>query len=343
VGAPKDGRENRKIDRKKIKGGRAVPRNFRTLDFPVKQIFFFALFLFGTGAVLAQEDSIQLAPIVVTPTRVEQSSFDLPVSVDAFDKEQIQQGQPQVNVSETLVRAPGVVANTRQNYAQDLQISIRGFGARSTFGVRGIRIIADGIPLTMPDGQGQAANIDLSSAQRVEVLRGPFSALYGNSSGGVINVFTEDGPEDLTITGAGSAASIPVVSGSNSVDSRVGKLHLRYVRFDTEGFRDHSAATRDMVNGKVGLKINEDTKFTLIANYLNQPETRIRSGWTRLNWSRTGAGGHQREAQNTRKVSRTPRPDWCWNTRSRRRTRSVSSVTLARGRCNSSSPSWRAV
>jgi iron complex outermembrane receptor protein len=136
--------------------------------------------LFGAGAVLAQEDSVQVAPIVVTPTRVEQSSFDLPVSIDAFDKEQIQQGQAQVNLSETLVRAPGVVANTRQNYAQDLQISIRGFGARSTFGVRGVRIIADGIPLTMPDGQGQAANIDLSSGERVEVLR-DLLGLYGNS------------------------------------------------------------------------------------------------------------------------------------------------------------------
>jgi iron complex outermembrane receptor protein len=195
------------MDQRKTIGARATPRNFRTLRHPFKQILCVALSLSGAGAVLAQEDSLQLAPIVVTPTRVEQSSFDLPVSIDAFDKEQIQEGQQQVNLSETLVRAPGVVANTRQNYAQDLQISIRGFGARSTFGVRGVRIIADGIPLTMPDGQGQAANIDLGSAQRVEVLRGPFSALYGNSSGGVINVFTEDGPENFTITGSAWAGS----------------------------------------------------------------------------------------------------------------------------------------
>jgi iron complex outermembrane receptor protein len=271
------------MDQKKIKGERAMPRNFRTLNLPVERFFCVALSLFGAGAVLAQEDSVQLAPIVVTPTRVEQSSFDLPVSIDAFNKEQIQQGQSQVNLSETLIRAPGIVANTRQNYAQDLQISIRGFGARSTFGIRGVRLYADGIPLTMPDGQGQAANIDLSSAKQIEVMRGPFSALYGNSSGGVINVFTEDGPEDFTITGSAWAGSF----ASSRVGLKLGGQQgvVNYIfdvsRFDTEGFRDHSAATRDTVNGKVRLNIGDDTSVTLIANYLNQPETQDPLGLTR--------------------------------------------------------------
>lgn len=292
------------MDQKKIKGERAGPRNSRTLNLPVKQFFLLALSLFGAGAVLAQEDSVQLAPIVVTPTRVEQSSFDLPVSIDAFDKEQIQEGQAQVNLSETLVRAPGVVANTRQNYAQDLQISIRGFGARSTFGVRGVRIIADGIPLTMPDGQGQAANIDLSSAKRVEVLRGPFSALYGNSSGGVINVFTEDGPEDLTITGSAWGGSFDSSRVGLKLGGQQGPVNYIFdtSRFDTEGFRDHSAATRDTVNGKVSLNVNEATNVTLIANYLNQPETQDPLGLdkTQLEQNREQAGTNA-VAQNTRK------------------------------------------
>src|SRR5512147_2601328 len=107
-----------------------------------------AALVLGSGICAAQDDPVRLAPIVITPTRIEQSSFDLPVSIDAFNKEQIRQGQSQVNLSETLIRAPGIVANTRQNYAQDLQISIRGFGARSTFGIRGVRLYADGIPLT---------------------------------------------------------------------------------------------------------------------------------------------------------------------------------------------------
>lgn len=263
-----------------------------------------AVLMSSSSISVAQDDSVRLAPIVVTPTRVEQSSFDLPVSIDAFNKEQIQQGQSQVNLSETLIRAPGIVANTRQNYAQDLQISIRGFGARSTFGIRGVRLYADGIPLTMPDGQGQAANVDLSSARQIEVMRGPFSALYGNSSGGVINVFTEDGPEDFTITASAWAGSFD----SSRVGLKLGGQQgvVNYIfdvsRFDTEGFRDHSAATRDTVNGKVRLNIGDDTSVTLITNYLNQPETQDPLGLDKaqLQQNREQAGTNA-EAQNTRK------------------------------------------
>lgn len=242
-----------------------------------------AALILSSGVSTAQDDAVRLAPIVVTPTRVEQSSFDLPVSIDAFNKEQIQQGQSQVNLSETLIRAPGIVANTRQNYAQDLQISIRGFGARSTFGIRGIRLYADGIPLTMPDGQGQAANIDLSSARQIEVMRGPFSALYGNSSGGVINVFTEDGPPDFTITGSAWAGSFDSSRVGLKLGGQQGVVNYLFdvSRFDTEGFRDHSAATRDTVNGKLRLNIGDDTSVTLIANYLNQPDTQDPLGLTR--------------------------------------------------------------
>lgn len=263
-----------------------------------------AVSILCSGISAAQEDPVRLAPIVVTPTRVEQSSFDLPVSIDAFDKEQIQQGQSQVNLSETLVRAPGVVANTRQNYAQDLQVSIRGFGARSTFGIRGIRLYADGIPLTMPDGQGQAANIDLSSARQIEVMRGPFSALYGNSSGGVINVFTEDGPQDFTIAGSAWAGSFDSSRVGLKLGGQQGAVNYIFdvSRFDTEGFRDHSAATRDTVNGKVRLNVGDDTRVTLIANYLNQPDTQDPLGLTQAqmqqNREQAGTGAI---AQNTRK------------------------------------------
>src|SRR5215471_4573956 len=134
-----------------------------------------------------------LPPVVVTATRTAQSSFEIPASVDAVRVNEPGDNTPNVNVSEYLDGIPGVVARNRQNYAQDEQISIRGFGARSTFGVRGVRLYADGIPATAPDGQGQVSNFSLDSADRIEVLRGPFSALYGNSSGGVIQIFTADG------------------------------------------------------------------------------------------------------------------------------------------------------
>ncbi|MEO8004406.1 MAG: TonB-dependent receptor [Betaproteobacteria bacterium] len=264
-----------------------------------------AIFALGSGFATAQENNeVRLAPIVVTPTRIEQSSFDLPVSIDAFTKEQIQQNQATVNLSETISHAPGIVANTRQNYAQDLQVSIRGFGARSTFGIRGVRLYADGIPLTMPDGQGQAANIDLGSARQIEVMRGPFSALYGNSSGGVINVFTEDGPQDFTVTGSAWAGSF----GSSKIGLKLGGQQgaVNYIfdvsRFDTDGYRDHSSATRDTVNGKVRLNVGEDTTVTLIANYLNQPDTQDPLGLTKAqmqqNREQAGTGAI---AQDTRK------------------------------------------
>src|SRR5947199_8719550 len=124
--------------------------------------------------------------IVITGPRVPESSAEPPMSVDRLDQQQIQQGQLQVNLSESLDMLPGVNAQERQNYAQDLQVSVRGFGARSSFGVRGVRLYTDGIPATMPDGQGQFSHFDLGSAGRIEVLRGPFSALYGNSSGRVL-------------------------------------------------------------------------------------------------------------------------------------------------------------
>jgi iron complex outermembrane receptor protein len=220
--------------------------------------------------------------VVVTATRTEQSSFDLPVSIDAFDRSTIQDAQPQVNLSETLSRAAGVVANTRQNYAQDLQISIRGFGARSTFGIRGVRLYSDGIPLTMPDGSGQAANVDLSSAQRIEVMRGPFSALYGNSSGGVISVFTEDGPKELGLTtslwgGSFGTSRLGVKVGGESGNAN---WLVDVDRFDTDGFRDHSKTTRNTFNAKIRWDLGTRSKLTLIGNYLTQPDTEDPLGLT---------------------------------------------------------------
>src|SRR4051812_35260350 len=152
-----------------------------------------ALFLLFPAAALAQQETV-----VVTATRVPQAGFDVPAAIDAIDARAIREDNPQVNLSESLNRVPGIVVQNRQNYAQDLQISSRGFGARSTFGVRGVRLIADGIPATMPDGQGQAATFDLTTAERIEVLRGPFASMYGNASGGVVQLFTAAGPPEPT-------------------------------------------------------------------------------------------------------------------------------------------------
>ena len=143
-----------------------------------KLIFTLVAASLSTSA-LAEGVNLNLSPVVVTATRSPQNSFDLPVSIDSVGSDTIQDGRMQFSIAESLSRVPGIVASARGQSAQDVQISSRGFGARSAFGVRGVRLYADGIPLTMPDGQGQAGTFDLSSAKSIEVMRGPFSALHG--------------------------------------------------------------------------------------------------------------------------------------------------------------------
>ena len=183
-----------------------IARRFHMMRIHWRVGTIFSAFL--SAPVWAQADApVALEPIVVTATRHEERAFDVPASVDIITGAVIRDGQPAVNISETLPRVPGVFAANRQNYAQDLQISSRGFGARAAFGVRGVRLYQDGIPVTMPDGQGQTGSFSLLSAERIEVLRGPFSTLYGNASGGVISVFSEGGTPEPTLTLSGGAGS----------------------------------------------------------------------------------------------------------------------------------------
>ena len=216
-----------------------------------------------------------LDPVVVTATRAEEPSLRIPASVDRIYADEIEFARPQVNISETLNRIPGVVASNRQNYAQDLQISIRGFGARSTFGVRGIRLIADGIPATMPDGQGQTSTFDLGSAERIEVLRGPFATMYGNNTGGVINVITQSGPAQPTLWGDFFFGSYDTWGASVKFGGQSGALNgLGIVsRFMTDGYRDHSNAQRNQLNAKLQYAFSDATSLTFVANSLDQPNT----------------------------------------------------------------------
>ena len=235
------------------------------------------------AACLAADPVLNLEPIVVTATRVEQSAFDLPLSIDSLDQGRLQGGQLQVNLSEAMVRIPGIVVQNRQNYAQDLQISSRGFGARASFGVRGLRLYADGIPATMPDGQGQVSHFDLGSAARLEVLRGPFSSLYGNSSGGVISLFTENGESGAWITSSLATGSFSTqrLSAKLSGDNGVLNYLLNTASFRTHGYREHSAARRENLNGKFSWRPDTDAKLTLVVNALDMPEAQDPLGLSR--------------------------------------------------------------
>ncbi len=198
-------------------------------------------------APAVREDSVLLQPVVVTGAAHEWRRWLSPATVDSVEEDEIQGGQLQVNVSESLGRVPGLLIQNRQNYAQDLQISVRGYGARSTFGVRGVRLFVDGIPASAPDGQGQAANFPLGMAQRIEVVRGPFAALYGSSAGGVLALYTAEGrsPASLQAGVAGGADGLRRVSAQ--AQGSVGSLNyaLDASSFTTDGLRPQSAARRD--------------------------------------------------------------------------------------------------
>ncbi|ROU12184.1 TonB-dependent receptor [Kluyvera ascorbata] len=212
--------------------------------------------------------------LIVTAAPQAVSELDTPAAVSVVDGEDMRHAAPQVNLSESLGAVPGLQVQNRQNYAQDLQLSIRGFGSRSTFGVRGIRLYVDGIPATMPDGQGQTSNIDIGSIDHVDVLRGPFSALYGNASGGVVNVTTQTGKQPTTIEANsyygsygtwhyGMKASGAVGDGTHAGDV---DYTVSTNRFTTHGYRDHSAARKNLANAKLGVRINDVSKLTLLFN-----------------------------------------------------------------------------
>ena len=248
--------------------------------------------LFGPAPARAQtaaEPAI-LDPVVVTATRSANRSFDVAAGVDRIDATTIQAGQPMVNLTETLTRVPGLVSLNRQNYAQDLQISSRGFGARSAFGVRGVRLFQDDIPATMPDGQGQTGSFSLLSAESIEVLRGPYSSQYGNAAGGVISVTTEDGKSPASATFNTSAGSYGMRVLGLKANGRLGADNaFGYVaaasRFETDGYRVHSSARRDVVNAK-GTWSNAaaGTKVTVIGSLQEQPGTEDPLGLTRAQW-----------------------------------------------------------
>ncbi|WP_232555754.1 TonB-dependent receptor PqqU [Klebsiella variicola] len=220
----------------------------------------------------AQAADEQTMVVTAAPTTV--SELDTPAAVSVVNGDEMRQAAPRVNLSESLGAVPGLQVQNRQNYAQDLQLSIRGFGSRSTYGVRGLRIYVDGIPATMPDGQGQTSNIDIGSVDTIEVLRGPFSALYGNSSGGVINVTSQTGTQPPTVEASsyygsfgtwhyGMKATGAVGDGSHAGDV---DYTVSTNRFTPHGYRDHSGARKNLANARLGVRINDVSKLTLLLN-----------------------------------------------------------------------------
>ncbi|WP_407578532.1 TonB-dependent receptor PqqU [Citrobacter koseri] len=264
-------------------------------------------FVFSPVSLAATAEDEQTMIVSATPQTV--SELDTPAAVTVVEGEDMRLATPRINLSESLNGVPGLQVQNRQNYAQDLQLSIRGFGSRSAYGIRGIRLYVDGIPATMPDGQGQTSNIDLSSAQSVEVLRGPFSALYGNSSGGVMNVTTETGRQPPTIEASSYYGSFGSwrygmkATGAMGDGTQAGDVDytVSTTRFTTHGFRDRSSAQKNLANAKLGVRLDDASKLSLIFNsvdiHANDP-----GGLTESEWKANPQQSPRAEQFNTRKT-----------------------------------------
>jgi iron complex outermembrane receptor protein len=224
----------------------------------------------------------KLDPVVVAATRVASEAARVPAAVSVLEREDIQQGRPAVKLKDALNRVPGVFAQNALNFAQDLRISIRGFGARSAFGIRGIQIYADGLPLTLPDGQSTLDTIDPNNISRLEVIRGPLSSLYGNASGGVINIVTEEGPQDPFWEARSVIGEYASYKNLLKGGGQTGRFNyfaaLSHV--ETDGFREHSQAESTVFNSKLRYDIDESSDVTLILNAANTPEARDPGGLT---------------------------------------------------------------
>lgn len=236
------------------------------------------------------------------------SELDTPASVSVVDGDDLRRSAAQVNLSESLGSVPGLQIQNRQNYAQDLQLSVRGFGSRAMYGVRGVRIYVDGIPATMPDGQGQTSNIDINSVGKVEVLRGPYSALYGNASGGVVNIDTTSGSQPTTLEAGtyfgsyGTWRNSVKASGATGDGTQAGDVNytISGSRFTTHGFRDHSGTQKNLGNGKLGVRLDDVSTLTLMFNSVSV-DANDPGGLTEAEYQANPKQSPRGDAFNTRK------------------------------------------
>lgn len=215
----------------------------------------------SAGDVPTAEVALDLAPpralpaVPVTATiEAEGQAVARPESSTTLDGDRVRRSGPGVDLAEVLATVPGVVANSRWNFAQDTQLSIRGHGARATFGVRGVRLYVNGIPATAADGQGQIAHAPLRAASAVEVIRGPLAALFGNAAGGVVKVEVDPlAPSSTLLEGAASADGerLGVVAGRSD---GVRGIRAEATRFTTDGFRPQSAAERRQLSAVAAIE-----------------------------------------------------------------------------------------
>ena len=239
----------------------------------------FCLIIFSGNAV-SQNEVTDLDEIFVTATRLNSSLSNVARSISIVDKDRIQNATQQLGMDEALAGVPGLYMQNRYNFAQDLRVSLRGFGARSAFGIRGIKVIVDGIPETLPDGQAGVDSIDLGSARRIEVIRGPASSNYGNAAGGVIAIETETGddPAFIQTTLAGGNLGYKKFQLKTGGKNEIMDYLVNFSKQDLTGYRAHSISEGALFNGKFGFKLNEQDRLNLAVNYTDQPKSQDPGG-----------------------------------------------------------------
>jgi len=211
--------------------------------------------------------------IIVTATRIPTTLDRIPAAVSVVGQDDIQLGRQQLGLDESLTRVPGLFMQNRYNFAQDLRVSIRGFGARANFGIRGVKILIDGIPETLPDGLGSVDSIDLGATSQIEVLRGPSSSLYGNASGGVIAVTSEIAPEQAFTDVRLSAGEYGFQKLQVKTGGRTDKIGYLVSLSDSEvdGYRQHSEAENTQLTGRFDFDLGQDRELLTVVNYTDQP------------------------------------------------------------------------
>jgi iron complex outermembrane receptor protein len=228
----------------------------------------------NSGLALAQDESADvLEEIMVTATRIPTERSRMPFAVARLGQDEIQLGRQQLGLDESLVNIPGLFFQNRYNFAQDLRVSIRGFGARANFGIRGITLIADDIPLTMPDGQGNVDSIDLGSASNIEVIRGPVSAIYGSAGGGVINITSEEGPETPFLSARFSAGDHGYRLAQAKAGGQSGALNwfVNLSSTELDGYRDNARYERKLLNSKFRYDFDPSSSLTVVFNATDSP------------------------------------------------------------------------
>ena len=241
---------------------------------PAPLLLLMAFASIATNASGAEAElATTLEDVTVTATRVNKSAEKIPASVGSVDEEDIQFATQQIGLDESLIKMPGVFMQNRYNFAQDLRVSIRGFGARASFGIRGIKILVDGIPESLPDGQGSIDTIDLGSTESIEVIRGPVSSLYGNASGGAILLTSEEPPEEPFVALRPMFGSDGFEKHQLKFGGKADKLGylLNISDLNYDGYRDNSRTESTQLNSKFNYVMGNDAKLTTVFNHTDSP------------------------------------------------------------------------